>query len=191
MGTHVGGAHAPRYTTHSHSQLRDGVLTALFTTGYYPEGAVGTKTNQQAQVDMIDEVLAWAGVTNVQQVRQHWFSSDNPPIISNVDPNVHRWWMWAVASEAALVTLHASTNAQRGALPSALCKLHEQMNCLLRWAWGTAAAFRYCLPRMQCAWLYGHMGAAEQRRRVCVCVWALANRPFGITGVMTQPHTGC
>lgn len=38
------------------------------TTGYYPAGSAGTKTNQQAQIDMIDEVLAWAGVDKVTSV---------------------------------------------------------------------------------------------------------------------------
>jgi hypothetical protein len=35
--------------------------------GYYPKGGK-PKSNQQAQVDMIEEVLSWAGVTAVKSV---------------------------------------------------------------------------------------------------------------------------
>ena len=35
--------------------------------GYYPKGGAA-KSNQEAQVDMIEEVLAWAGATSAKQV---------------------------------------------------------------------------------------------------------------------------
>jgi hypothetical protein len=35
--------------------------------GYYPAGSP-PKSNQQAQIDMIDEVLRWAGVKTVDKV---------------------------------------------------------------------------------------------------------------------------
>ena len=34
--------------------------------GYYPEGAA-PKSNQQAQIDMIEEVVRWAGVSDIRQ----------------------------------------------------------------------------------------------------------------------------
>lgn len=34
--------------------------------GYYPKGSK-PKSNQQAQIDMIEEVLAWAGVTSASK----------------------------------------------------------------------------------------------------------------------------
>ncbi len=37
--------------------------------GYYPKGAA-PKSNQKAQIDMIEEVLKWAGATNATKVRQ-------------------------------------------------------------------------------------------------------------------------
>jgi len=36
--------------------------------GYYPKGAPA-KSNQEAQVDMIEEALAWAGATSATQAR--------------------------------------------------------------------------------------------------------------------------
>ena len=35
--------------------------------GYYPKGAA-PKSNQEAQIDMIEEVLSWAGVTEASKV---------------------------------------------------------------------------------------------------------------------------
>lgn len=35
--------------------------------GYYPAGAA-PKSNQQAQIDMVEETLKWAGVTSVDSV---------------------------------------------------------------------------------------------------------------------------
>ena len=37
--------------------------------GYYPKGGP-KKSNQEAQVDMIEEVLRWAGVTKAEKVRR-------------------------------------------------------------------------------------------------------------------------
>ena len=36
--------------------------------GYYPKGSA-PKTNQQAQIDMIEETLSWAGATSAEKVR--------------------------------------------------------------------------------------------------------------------------
>jgi hypothetical protein len=36
--------------------------------GYYPKGGQA-KSNQQAQIDMIDESLSWAGVDSIRKVR--------------------------------------------------------------------------------------------------------------------------
>jgi hypothetical protein len=41
---------------------------ACFIVGYYPAGSP-PKSNQQAQIDMIEEVLSWAGVTAATKVR--------------------------------------------------------------------------------------------------------------------------
>lgn len=35
--------------------------------GYYPAGGKA-KSNQEAQVDMVEEVLAWAGVSGAREV---------------------------------------------------------------------------------------------------------------------------
>ena len=37
--------------------------------GYYPKGAA-PKSNQEAQIDMIEEVLKWAGATKATKVRE-------------------------------------------------------------------------------------------------------------------------
>ena len=37
--------------------------------GYYPKDAA-PKSNQEAQIDMIEEVLKWAGATRATKVRQ-------------------------------------------------------------------------------------------------------------------------
>jgi hypothetical protein len=37
--------------------------------GYYPKDGL-KKSNQEAQVDMIEEVLRWAGVTEAKKVRE-------------------------------------------------------------------------------------------------------------------------
>ena len=37
--------------------------------GYYPKGAA-PKSNQEAQIDMIEEVLSWAGATSATKVRK-------------------------------------------------------------------------------------------------------------------------
>ena len=39
--------------------------------GYYPKHAQTPKSNQQAQIDMIEEVLRWAGVSSIQKVALH------------------------------------------------------------------------------------------------------------------------
>ena len=39
--------------------------------GYYPRGATQQKSNREAQIDMIEESLRWAGVTEVKQVLQY------------------------------------------------------------------------------------------------------------------------
>lgn len=36
--------------------------------GYYPKGGA-KKSNQQAQIDMVDEILRWAGVEQIEQAR--------------------------------------------------------------------------------------------------------------------------
>ncbi len=37
--------------------------------GYYPKGGAA-KSNQAAQIDMIEEVLSWAGVSGAKEVRR-------------------------------------------------------------------------------------------------------------------------
>ena len=37
--------------------------------GYYPKGGAA-KSNQAAQIDMIEEVLSWAGVSGAKKVRR-------------------------------------------------------------------------------------------------------------------------
>jgi hypothetical protein len=46
---------------------RIGCATCTFTAGYYPAGGA-PKTNAQAQIDMIEETLQWAGVASVKSV---------------------------------------------------------------------------------------------------------------------------
>jgi len=53
-----------------HCQPQPLVATCMVYAGYYPAGGP-PKSNQQAQVDMIEQVLDWAGVTSVNSVRHH------------------------------------------------------------------------------------------------------------------------
>jgi hypothetical protein len=48
--------------------------------GYYPAGAP-PKSNQQAQIDMIEEVLSWAGVTAATKVRRSSSSSSTLALV--------------------------------------------------------------------------------------------------------------
>jgi tocopherol O-methyltransferase len=43
--------------------------------GYYPKGGPD-KSNQQAQIDMIDETLKWAGVDSVKDVCPFYYPCD-------------------------------------------------------------------------------------------------------------------
>lgn len=109
--------------------------------GYYPKGAA-PKSNRQAQVDMIEETLRWAGVERAEKVgpsrsctAQRGFDDDacarqgapatspcRPPCISPGlrllrarPPLPDRWWTSGAASAAAAATSRASLAAARAA----------------------------------------------------------------------------
>jgi hypothetical protein len=100
--------------------------------GYYPKNA-SPKSNQEAQIDMIEEVLKWAGATRATKVRQR------PAITS------HLHFLCLCISMRERVNLH---------------EMHKQCCCNSHAAAGMVTALQavLCKPvpsgilSMQCRW---------------------------------------
>ena len=67
--------------------------------GYYPKGAA-PKSNQEAQIDMIEEVLKWAGATKATKVQASFLTSSQSDIskpVHNTHPDTATCALTAVS----------------------------------------------------------------------------------------------
>lgn len=107
--------------------------------GYYPKDGP-SKTNQEAQIDMINESLKWAGITSAKKARdnrrtpllplQHavkkgqilsttrsYPSGSRGVLLMRVNCTVHRWFYWLYIQK----TLDIHTEKCRASLSQCLC----------------------------------------------------------------------